>query len=239
MSFVTVTHLRCEYLVNPLGIDERVPRLSWQLSTERRGARQTHYRIRVSNTPEALAASSADLWDSGLVASDHTTHIAYAGVPLFSRAACHWCVEVTDETGATTRSAPAFWTMGLLAPSDWSARWIAADPEIIARDPEAIAPTLIEPGTPAVFRREFDLPCAVARATVYATARGLFALTANTRPVSADLFAPEWTDYDKRIHYRAYDVTALLAPGRNTLDATLGDGWWTGYVGWPRPAPRF
>lgn len=235
----TVTHLRCEYLVNPLGIDEPAPRLSWQLASDRRGARQLAYRIRVSSTPEKLAAGLADRWDSGRIESDATAHIAYAGAPLRSRDTCHWRVEVWDETGAALHSAPAFWTMGLLALSDWSARWIAADPAIIARDPAAIAPTLIEPGTPAVFRREFELPRTVARATVYATARGLFALTANTRPVSADLFAPEWTDYDKRIHYRAYDVTALLTLGRNTFDATLGDGWWSGYVGWQETRGRY
>jgi alpha-L-rhamnosidase len=239
VSATNLTHLRCEYLVNPLGIDERALRLSWQLASDRRGARQVAYRIRVASTPAKLAAGDVDRWDSARVASDQTTHIAYAGAPLRSRDACHWQVEIIDETGATVRSAPAFWTMGLLAPSDWSARWIAADPEIIRHDPAATAPTLLDPGTPAVFRREFDLPCAVARATVYATARGLFELSLGGRRVGADLFAPEWTDYDKRIHYRAYDVTALLVPGRNTLDATLGDGWWSGYVGWQETRGRY
>lgn len=239
MSDTSLHSLRCEYLVDPLGLDELAPRLSWQLASERRGARQVACRIRVASTPEKLAAGFADRWDTGRIEGDATTHIAYAGTPLRSRDVCHWDVEVWDETGAAVRSSPACWTMGLLAPADWSARWIAADPEIIARDPQAVAPTLIVPGTPAVFRREFELPCAVARATVYATARGLFSLTANTRPVSADLFAPEWTDYEKRIHYRAYDVTELLVHGRNILDATLGDGWWTGYVGWQETRGRY
>ena len=239
MSATTLTHLRCEYLVNPLGIDELAPRLSWQLATARRGARQTHYRLRVASSPAKLSAGFADRWDSGRVASDRTTHIAYAGTPLGSRDECHWCVEVWDETGTAIISAPALWTMGLLAPADWSARWIASDPAIIARDPAAVAPTLIEPGTPAVFRREFDLPAAVTRATVYATARGIFELNANDRRVGADFFAPEWTDYDKRIHYRTYDITALLKPGRNLLAATLGDGWWTGYVGWQETRARY
>jgi alpha-L-rhamnosidase len=239
VSATALTHLRCEYLVNPLGLDELAPRLSWQLATARRGARQTHYRLRVASSPAKLARGEADRWDSGRVASDRTTHIAYAGSPLRSREVCHWCVEVTDETSATTVSAPAFWTMGLLEKSAWSARWIAADPAIIARDPAATAPTLLAPGTPAVFRREFDLPAGVARATVYATARGIFELTANSRRVGADLFAPEWTDYDKRLHYRTHDVTALLKPGRNLLSATLGDGWWTGYVGWQETRARY
>ena len=55
------SHLRCEYLVNPLGIDELAPRLSWQLATSRRGARQTHYRVRVASSPAKLARGEADL----------------------------------------------------------------------------------------------------------------------------------------------------------------------------------
>jgi len=37
----TVTRLRCEYAVNPLGIDAARPRLSWALESSRRGTRQT------------------------------------------------------------------------------------------------------------------------------------------------------------------------------------------------------
>ena len=79
----------------------------------------------------------------------------------------------------------------------------------------------------------------IARATLYATARGIFEFRANGQRVSEDLFAPEWTDYDKRIQYRTYDVTALLTQGRNALAATLGDGWWTGYVGWQETRARY
>jgi alpha-L-rhamnosidase len=245
MSDTRITGLRCEYLVDPLGLDERTPRLSWQLAGSARGLRQAAYRIQVASSPEKLAAGDADLWDSGRVESSTTTHIPYAGVPLTSRQHCHWQVEVWSGSGAQASaltsqvSPPASWSMGLLAPADWSARWIAADPEIIHRDPQAIAPTLTNPGTPALFRREFDLPGPVACATVYASARGLFELRANGRRIGEDLFAPEWTDYDKRIHYRTYDVTNLVAPGRNCLAATLGDGWWSGYVGWQEQRGRY
>ena len=236
---VRLARLRCEYLVNPLGLDEPSPRLSWTMESNRRGARQTAYRLRVASTPEKLAAGAPDLWDSGLVASHETTHIAYAGKPLLSRATCHWCVEIRDEAGEATTSEPAFWTMGLLEKSDWTAHWIAAPAEIIQRDREAVAPTLLAPGTPALFRKEFEAPGPIRRALLYASARGVFELRANGRRVGEDLFAPEWTDYDKRIHYRAYDVTALLIAGRNTLGATLGDGWWSGYVGWQETRARY
>jgi alpha-L-rhamnosidase len=234
-----VSHLRCEYLIAPLGIDERVPRLSWVIESRRRGVRQTAYRLCVASAPEKLASGEIDLWDTGRIESNQTTHISYAGTRLNSRDVCHWQVEVWDETGKSACSEPSLWTMGLLEKSDWAAKWIAADPEIIRRDTAVIAPTLTEPGTPALFRKEFELPGAVKRATFYASARGLFELRANGRRIGEDVFAPEWTDYHKRIHYRTYDVTALLSSGRNALAATLGDGWWSGYVGWQETRARY
>src|SRR5438093_1323066 len=83
-------------------------------------------------------------------------------------------------------------------------------------------------GTPALFRKAFEIPSAIRRATVYASARGLFELHIGGQRVGSDVFAPEWTDYNTRIHYRTYDVTALVKAGRNVIEAVLGDGWWSG-----------
>ena len=234
-----VSGLRCEYLVAPLGIDECAPRLNWVIESNRRGARQVTYRVRVASTLEKLAAGKGDVWDSGRVESNQTTHVVYAGRQLRSREVCHWCVEVCADAGKTARSKPSLWTMGLLKKKDWSARWVAADPEIIKRDKDAIAPTLTEPGTPAYFRKEFKVASTVKRATVYTSARGLFELRINGRRVGEDVFAPEWTDYGKRIHYRTYDVSNLVARGRNVVSAVLGDGWWSGYVGWQETRARY
>jgi len=238
-SDLRVSALRCEYLVAPLGIDERLPRLSWLLESSRRGARQTAWHIRVASVAHKLSAGQADLWDSGRVASAQTTHIAYAGKPLHSRQVCHWQVEVSNELGNTALSAPSLWSTGLLEKGDWSAYWIAADPEIIKRDSGAVAPTMIDSGTPALFRKEFDVPAPIRRATLYVTARGLVDVLLDGHRVGEDLFVPEWTDYDKRIQYRTYDVTSLVSQGRNALAATLGDGWWSGYVGWQETRARY
>jgi alpha-L-rhamnosidase len=234
-----ISDLRCEYLVAPLGIDERAPRLSWALKSNRRGARQVAYRLRVAGTSKKLTAGEGDLWDSGRVESNQTTHVVYAGRSLASRAACHWSVEVWDDAGHHVRSEPSLWTMGLLERNSWSARWIAADPEVFKHDKEAIAPTLTDPGTPVLFHKEFDVPGRVRRAMIYASARGLFRLRLRGRRVGDDVFAPEWTDYDKRIHYRTYDVTDLVGRGRNVIAAMLGDGWWSGYVGWQETRARY
>jgi len=227
-----ITRLRCEYLENPLGIDETMPRLSWVMESERRGARQTAWQVLVASSRERLEQGNADFWDSDRVETDQSTHVVYNGVPLVSRMACHWCATVWDETGNSNTSEPAFWAMGLLEPHDWQARWISQNPEIINRDPEAIESTATEPGTSPLFRKAFALPEKPRRATLYATARGIFDLKLNGRRVSEDRFMPEWTDYNKRLHYRTFDVTELLVTGDNALGAMLGDGWWSGFIGW-------
>lgn len=118
--------LRCEYRVNPVGLDVIKPRLSWILEGSGRGICQSAYQVLVATSPAALAADRGDLWDSGKIASDATIHIEYAGAPLDSRLAAHWKVRVWDPAGRVSPwSRPALWTMGLLRPGDWRAAWIA------------------------------------------------------------------------------------------------------------------
>ena len=124
-----IEKLRCEYLTNPLGIGVTKPRLSWILASSRRGEKQTASQILVSSSPELLAKGTGDLWDSGKVNGDKSTHIEYAGKALTSRMRCYWKTRVWDRDGKPGQwSKPAMWTMGLLAPGDWKARWIDASP---------------------------------------------------------------------------------------------------------------
>jgi len=81
-----------------------------------------------------------------------------------------------------------------------------------------------------VYRKDFEAKRPV-RATAYVSARGLADLYLNGRRVSEDLFTPGWTDYGKRLYYAAYDVTRKVRAGRNTIGTVLGDGWYSGYVG--------
>jgi len=124
-----VIGMTCEHLVNPLGLHEPAPRLSWRLQPGRRGEKQTAYRIVVASSPERLAAHEGDLWDSGKVTSSECVLVPYAGKPLASRMKCWWSVRVWDEKGGQGPwSRPALWTMGLTTPADWSAQWIGAPP---------------------------------------------------------------------------------------------------------------
>ncbi len=217
-----ITNLLCEYRSNPLGIDVTVPRLSWQMQTDRHGARQTAYRILAASDPELLIEGAADLWDSGKVASDQSVHLPYQGQRLQSRQRVYWSVIVWDETGASTISEPGWFEMGLLNASDWQAQWIGT---AFAGGPRSTFPV-------PHFRKTFYLPSMVVAARLYITALGVFECSINGQPVSEDVFAPGWTDYHKRVQYLTYDVTGLLQGGENVIGSFLGDGWAAGYIAW-------
>ena len=120
ISELKITHLRCEYLKNPLGIDFVKPRLSWILESSEQGLKQTAYRIIVSSSEENINKDIGDLWDSGKVKSDRTNQIVYEGKELHSRMKCYWKVFVWDNNRIMKESSgDSFWTMGLMDEEDW------------------------------------------------------------------------------------------------------------------------
>jgi alpha-L-rhamnosidase len=126
-----VTYLRCEYLIDPPGIDSPNPRLSWILETsdpDVKGEEQTAYQIAVSSTKEKLKDSIADFWDTGKIISNASNQIEYNGKELKSRDECWWKVRIWNKKDEVTEwSDPAKWKMGLLSKSDWKAKWIGYD----------------------------------------------------------------------------------------------------------------
>jgi alpha-L-rhamnosidase len=214
-SAFTLTHLRCEYRENPLGIDELRPRLEWRMRTRRRGARQTTYQI------TARDELGKALWDSGRVDSDQSAQVEYAGPALRSRQRVTWRVRVWDERGDSVLSRPASWEMGLLQADDWTAGWIQGG---LVGGPRTMIPA-------PLLRKSFTLDKPVASARLYVSALGLFEARLNGRRVGEDALAPGWTEYAKRARYHVYDVGDLLTAGENALGALLGDGWYCGHVG--------
>lgn len=220
MTF-TLTNPRTEYKHNPLGIGVVQPRFSWEVQSDRRGARQSAYQIVAAPTAGALAEGAA-AWDTGRVESDETAHIAYEGPALASRRRMYWTARAWDETGAATEWLAPQWFETGIATTDWSASWIGASLAGGAKTP-----------VPAPFlRREFSIGQPVKSARLYSTALGLYECEINGHRVSDDAFAPGWTDYRKRVQFQTYDVAALLREGANVWGAVLGDGWYCGRTGW-------
>jgi alpha-L-rhamnosidase len=122
-----VENLRCEYMVNPLGVDKATPRLSWKIVSSMRGDLQKAYQVVVSSSRELLAKDDGDMWNTGKVESDRSVQLEYNGKVLHAGSIYFWKVRIWDADGKVSDwSEPARWSMGLLQPADWSnAGWIA------------------------------------------------------------------------------------------------------------------
>lgn len=78
------------------------------------------------------------------------------------------------------------------------------------------------------FRRALKLRGPVSRARAFVAALGLYELHVNGERVGPDGLSTDWTDYRRRVQYRAFDVTARLRSGDNVIGLVLGDGWYAG-----------
>ena len=81
---LSVADLRAEYAANPVGIDVRQPRLSWQLRSPARGVTQSAYQVQVASSDRALRSGKPLTWDSGVVKSGDSVNVAYAGPAMQS-----------------------------------------------------------------------------------------------------------------------------------------------------------
>ena len=223
--------LRCEYRVNPLGIDATQPRLFWQLAPVNsaiRGLRQTAYQVLVATNEADFRHDKGDLWDSGKVVSDESVQIIYSGKPLTSQEACWWKVRVWDENDrSSTWSQPARWTTGLLQEGDWKGQWIGFDEPAVGQRNSTLAgadESASRRLAARSVRKEFPVSRAVRRATVYFSGLGLSELYLNGQKVGDDVLSPGLTDYDKRVLYVTHDVTGLVRTGRNAVGVILGNG---------------
>ena len=212
---VSVKKLLCEHLSNPIGLDIKQPRFSWQLVSDKRNVMQSAYEIKVS-------AGNTLVWNSGKVTSGQSVNVLYAGPSLESGKKYSWQVRVWDNANkASSWSEPASFKMALLNLADWKANWI---------EPGFIEDSINRP-TP-LFRKEFSASKKIQSATVYITAHGMYEGYINGKRIGDYYLTPGWTSYNKRLQYQTYDVTNLLNPGSNTIAVGLGSGWYRGYLAW-------
>ncbi|GGY32213.1 alpha-L-rhamnosidase [Streptomyces djakartensis] len=208
-----------EHHREPLGIGEPRPRLSWRTETDTPGWRQSAYEIELVDAAGAVAGGTA-----GRVVSDASVLVPWPGPDLPSRTRAGARVRVWDAEGRVSAWSPvAYAETGLLERGDWTARPIAPHPDLG-----------IDPGRPqpvVLLRRPFRPRGTVDAARLYVTALGVCRPELNGRPVGADVLTPGWTSYHHRLRYFTYDVTEHLVEGENVLGAQLGEGWYSGRLG--------
>lgn len=221
---INIGNVRCDYLTNPLGIDDTRPCLSWELISRKKGERQIAYQIIVSSDMLKLKNNVGNIWSTGKVISSETNQIRYNGRQLLSGRVYYWKSRVWDgHNHVSNWSNVQHWSMGLLNKNDWKAKWIGLSPI----DSITVQDKYIIPTSP-LLRKEFTIKKRIIRATLYASALGAYLIYLNGKRVGNQILAPEWTDYSKRVQYQAYNITSMLNSGQNVIGAVLADGWYAG-----------
>ncbi|QQS95071.1 alpha-L-rhamnosidase [Sphingobacterium spiritivorum] len=204
--------LKCEHLVNPLGIDTSKPRFSWKLSDKRKGARQSAYQIFVSSDSLALAEDKGDRWNSGRQSVSDML-VEYRGPDLKAQTKYFWKVRVWDKDGTAGTSSIASFETGMMGAERWKGKWISDNHDIHYK----AAP---------YFRRIFDIKKPIKSARAYVAVAGLYELSVNGKRIGDQRLNPMYTRFDRRTLYVVEDVTAQLRSGKNAVGILLGNGWY-------------
>ncbi len=211
---------------NPIGFYNPKPTFSWQLPISENVTSQAAYQIVVASSKDLLP-DNADLWDSEKQKSAQSTFINYKGKALKSRQKVFWQVRFwNQDNNASAWSSVNHFELGLLNNSDWKAKWTGLD---TAKDSiKGVRKFLMH--RPQYLRKAFDLPSEITSARLYITSKGVFDVHLNGKDISDDVLTPGWTPYNKRIETLTYDVTDLLASGKNAIAVALASGWHSGRI---------
>lgn len=228
-------NLSCDYIADPIAIENLHPVLSWQLASGFKSKGQTAYRIIIAGSLSLLEQDKGDYWDSGKVYTSNSSQITYRGKPLTSGKKVYWKVMVWNEKKQPSSwSQNASWSMGLLHPSDWKGEWIGSF-ENPYPDSALTYPA-------PFFRKEIVIVKAIKKARVYISGLGFYELFLNGRKIGDQVLAPAVTNYDKRplnrllypyddqstqrVLYNTFDVTGYLTQKNNAIGIQLGNGWY-------------
>ena len=211
--------LQTEMRENPEGLGVAKPRFSWKLTSDLPDVMQTAYQIEVASSARDLKAGKNLLWSSGLVDSDHSLLIEYAGKPLESGKVYYWRVTAQTNKKETVRSEVQRWSMGLLNAGDWKAKWIGINDlaELkVERNRTKLAARYL--------RKTFNTEAKPVRAVLYVSGVGSSVCYLNGKRVGDDVFGPLPVWYDASVPYLTYDITSFIKKGANVIGVTVGNG---------------
>lgn len=206
-------NLKCEYIVNPMGVDNPQPRFTWQMADNRLGALQTAYQLFVGTDSGEVANQSGNVWNSRKISSSQNL-IKYQGDSLKPFTKYYWSLMFWDQNHKSSVIAPvASFETGMIDIKNWHGSWISDSRDIDLKP----AP---------YFRKTFTISRKVRSARQYIAVAGLYELYINGAKVGNHRLDPAYTRYDRRTLYLSHDVTSLIQTGENTIGVILGNGWY-------------
>lgn len=205
--------LKCEYIVNPLGIDSPNPRFTWRMNDNRQGAAQTAYQLFVGTDSAKVSNRTGNVWNSGKKSSGQSL-VKYQGGSLKPFTRYYWSVLLWDQNHtASTVSPVASFETGMIDSKNWQGSWISDSRDVDLKP----AP---------YFRKTFTVSRKVRSARQYIAVAGLYELYINGTKVGDHKLDPAYTRFDRRTLYLTHDVTSLVHEGENTIGVILGNGWY-------------
>lgn len=202
----SVTELTCEGLVDPLGIDNAEPHLSWKVQSKATGIKA--YRIQVASSLELLSKGRADVWDSGKVESDCTVMVPWSGPGLQQAQECWWRVKVWTGMCSSAWSDAGRFSIGYL--DGLQGDYIGAFPG------ESRIP---------VFSSSFDAQEG-AEYFAHVNSLGYHELFINGEKVGDEILSPAVSQLNRRSLIVTYDITGYVKAGRNDVEIAAATGWY-------------
>ena len=188
--------------------------LGWKLDSDQTGVLQATYKAAITK-----AGCDAPAWvGEGTTKSIHVPVEA----TLDSRSDYTLTVTVTDNHGDTATASVDFFTA--IAPSEWAGQWIKPKRHI-----EGWAPYL---------RTKFEVEAGVKSAKLFVCGLGCGEYYINGQKVTEDMIDPPFTNYEKEVFYRIYDVTSFIGE-KNAFAALLGEGWYSQSRVWTRTGFKY
>jgi len=208
----SISRMQCEYLDNPLGIDNAQPRLSWELNDKRTGAKQLAYQVFVDADSGNVSHSKGIFWQTSKI-NKGSQLVSYNGKKLNPFSKYYWTIKAWDKDGKAFLSPVASFETGMMQMSNWKGTWI--------RDTRDIN---LKPA--AYFRKKFVSDKKIISARVYIAVAGLYECYINGDRVGDHQLDPMYTRFDRRNLYVTYDVTTQVKQGDNEIRVLLGNGWY-------------
>lgn len=208
-----LAELKCENLIEPLGIDNVTPHFSWKLKGDGWKGGQTYYEIQVASDSILLVQDKADLWNTGKLKSDVSVMVPYQGKALTSRSLCYWRVRVWDAKKQVSSWSPVVrFGVGILNKSQMQGEYIGAS----AKGGKICAPIL---------RKKVKLTPGET-SFLHVNTLGYHEIYVNGKKVGEDVLTPAVSHLSKRSLIVTYDITPYLRGGENDLLIWLGQGWY-------------
>ena len=210
-----ITNLKCEYVNEPIGVDNSKPVFSWNI--EGVFGQQKDYRIIVKFKNKVY-------WDSGIVKSSNEIFIKYDGDELRSLKRYYYEV-IVNYSDNTQFKKSSFFVTGLMNIHDKNAKWITHP---FSHDNP-------------IFYKDISIKGEIKEAFIAISGLGYYEFTINDVKAHSSILVPGWTDYmerdlsnlkypysnntNKRTLYNTYDIKEFFKKGNNLFKVMLGNGW--------------